>query len=209
MYLMWEYQRFMVHLPHTLTADHPPPIPCLSFNVKWSKLPNAQKHAYVYSIATHLLKGSPYMEDLHRQCAHCARLTQTPGLIHTWLAPWCVLQVCELSPCQESSCIHWFLWSVSLSSSSPPPSSLRFAFSVMVTCEGTRGVTFAVGPRQITVPEIDQPFLSFSTCYPFVPVCFMVTVSAVKKVGSNQSKVKFYLWYQSTILLKGHIFSKD
>lgn len=59
---------------------------------------------------------------------------------------------------KKSSRIHWFLRSISLSSSSPPLSALPVSFSIMVTCKDTCGVTDIVRSGWITSPEIDQPF---------------------------------------------------
>lgn len=45
-----------------------------------------------------------------------------------------------------------------------------FSFGVVVTCKDTCGVADVVGPRWITSPEIDQPFVFLAPITPCIPI---------------------------------------
>jgi len=177
MFLMWEYQRFMVHLSHISTTDHlPQPSPTSPLMSVDLKFPNVQKGMAV----PHMQYGHAFIETvpLHIQ--------------------WSLLCLFYTNACTQSHMIHHMTCAAGVWSESmlwrllhpliapiyfsflliPTTECTAISFSVMVTCKGTCGVTDVVCSRQITSPEIDQPFclsLPVISSFPFI-FCIYLTV---------------------------------
>lgn len=95
-----------------------------------------------------------------------------------------------------------------------------FLHSVMVTCKDTCGVADVVCSRQITSPEIDQPFcISLPPIIPFIPIYLLylshcLTVSHSVFLLSNKMDYNNPGWdcVELWICIKGHnrlMSSKD
>lgn len=161
MFLMWEYQRTMVHLSHNTTSDRPPYIPYLSFNLSRLWIPQCIK---MHGSLLHR-----YSIFVDRNCTMCdSSTTAIPALsflihihthTHSWGGPmmygvglWSESMVRKAPASIDFSDLFSFL------AHSHHWAHRCFLHSFIVACEDTCGVADVGCSREITSPEIDQPF---------------------------------------------------